>query len=126
MKRGGGQVSGIAVKGCWIWGRRLGQRGATAVQRWRKAELEGGAGGRRERFARMKRRGGQVSDIAFNVKRRRGCAVALLEARRYVHYSAQVGEGGLKARAFPPRRLESVYSDPPCRTSTAKGTGQPR
>jgi hypothetical protein len=42
------------------------------------------------------------------------CPAALL----YVHFSAAAGgRGGLKARAFPPRRTESVQSDPPCRDS---------
>ena len=126
--KGSGEQDGIAFKGrcgrCKVQAKRVrgltvGRRGATAVQRGRKAELEGGAGGRRAPFACMKTRGGQVSDIAFGVKMRRGCAVVLLEARRYVHYSAQV-EGGLKAGAFPPRRVRiclfrSAVSDQYCK-----------
>jgi hypothetical protein len=108
MRGSGGQVSGIAFEGrcgrCTVQakcirGLTVGRRGATAVQRGRKAELEGGAGGRRAPFACMKRRGGQVSDIAFSVKMRRGCAGVLLEARRYVHYSAQV-EGWFEGRGL--------------------------
>ena len=67
MKGSGEQVSGIAFKGrcgrCFglcgrckvqakcVRGLTVGRRGATAVQRGRKAELEGGAGGRRWRAA---------------------------------------------------------------------------
>jgi hypothetical protein len=65
MRGSGGQASGIAFEGrCGRW------RAAGAVrahEEARRTKLEGGAGGRRAQFACMKRRGGQVSDIAFNV-----------------------------------------------------------
>jgi hypothetical protein len=63
---------------------------------WRAAQ-EGDVSGSR-------RRGGQVSNIAFNVKRQRlrGGAAGSTAVRALQRSSR---EGGKKARAFPPRRF---------------------